>query len=118
MPHIAYCTDRHDLGDERQTALADHHAYIETILDRVAVAGPVTPAPGATTEASCFIYHTDDREEARQLLETTDSPVAEIGEAVGYVDTPSFRRVFKRKTGLTPAEHRKMFGKSRFSGYA
>ncbi len=57
-------------------------------------------------------------EEARQLLETTDCPVAEVGEAVGYADTPSFRRLFKRKTGLTPAEHRKMFGLSRFSNYS
>ncbi len=56
-------------------------------------------------------------EEARQLLETTDCTVTEVGEAVGYVDTPSFRRLFKRKTGLTPVEHRKMFGQSRFSKY-
>ena len=69
MPHIAYCTDRKDLGDQRQTALADHLAYIETILDRIAVAGPVASGPDGSTEASCFIYHTDDREEARQLLE-------------------------------------------------
>ncbi len=57
-------------------------------------------------------------EEARQLLETTGSSVADVGEAVGYLDTPSFRRLFKRRTGLTPAEHRKMFGQSRFSNYS
>ncbi|WP_050606161.1 GlxA family transcriptional regulator [Ruegeria sp. 6PALISEP08] len=57
-------------------------------------------------------------EEARQLLETTDCSVVEVGEAVGYADTPSFRRLFKRKTGLTPVEHRKMFGLSRFSNYS
>ena len=56
-------------------------------------------------------------EEARQLLETTDSPVAEIGEDVGYADTASFRRLFKRRTGLSPAEHRRMFGASRFARY-
>ncbi|RYH08817.1 GlxA family transcriptional regulator [Tropicimonas sp. IMCC6043] len=56
-------------------------------------------------------------EEARQLLETTSSPVSEIGEEVGYLDAPSFRRLFKRKTGLTPTEHRKMFGQTRFSRY-
>ncbi|MEM7302459.1 MAG: helix-turn-helix domain-containing protein [Pseudomonadota bacterium] len=57
-------------------------------------------------------------EEARQLLETTECSVAEVGEAVGYVDTPSFRSLFKRKTGLTPTEHRNMFGHSRFSSYS
>ncbi|MCR9108608.1 helix-turn-helix domain-containing protein [Marivita sp. XM-24bin2] len=56
-------------------------------------------------------------EEARQLLETSELSVADVGEAVGYFDTPSFRKLFKRKTGLTPAEHRKMFGKARFSKY-
>ena len=57
-------------------------------------------------------------EEARQLLEVTGNSVADIGEEVGYIDTPSFRRLFKRKTGLTPAEHRKMFGQSRYSNYS
>ena len=56
-------------------------------------------------------------EEARQLLETTDAPIAEIGEEVGYVDTVSFRRLFKRRTGITPTEHRTMFGKRWFARY-
>ena len=56
-------------------------------------------------------------EEARQMLETTDMPVSEIGFEVGYADTASFRRLFKRKTGLTPAEHRRMFGPARFLRY-
>lgn len=56
-------------------------------------------------------------EEARQLLETTNKPVAEIGEEVGYLDPSSFRRLFKRQTGLSPAEHRNMFGARRFTRY-
>lgn len=56
-------------------------------------------------------------EEARQLLETTDAPVSEIGEEVGYEDTASFRRLFKRRTGVSPAEHRRMFGTRRFARY-
>lgn len=56
-------------------------------------------------------------EEARQMLEATEEPIASIGEDVGYFDTASFRRLFKRKTGLSPAEHRKMFGKRRFARY-
>lgn len=57
-------------------------------------------------------------EEARQLLETTDFPIAGIGEEVGYTDTASFRRLFKRRTGLAPAEHRRMFGTRRFARYS
>ncbi|MBF9032433.1 helix-turn-helix domain-containing protein [Rhodobacterales bacterium HKCCE3408] len=56
-------------------------------------------------------------EEARQLLETSSAPVAEVGEQVGYEDTAYFRRLFKKKTALTPAEHRRMFGTARFSHF-
>jgi transcriptional regulator GlxA family with amidase domain len=56
-------------------------------------------------------------EEARQMLETGDSSITDIGEEVGYTDTASFRRLFKRETGLSPAEHRRMFGTIRFARY-
>ncbi len=56
-------------------------------------------------------------EEARQMLETTNMPVAEIGDEVGYTDTATFRRLFKRRTGLTPVEHRNLFGAPRFDRY-
>jgi transcriptional regulator GlxA family with amidase domain len=48
-------------------------------------------------------------EEAKQLLETSDISVEEIGQAVGYEDPTSFRRLFKRKGGLTPAAYRRKF---------
>ncbi len=53
--------------------------------------------------------HTIRVEEAKQLLETTDSHVDEIAETVGYEDASSFRRLFKRKAGLTPAAYRRKF---------
>jgi transcriptional regulator GlxA family with amidase domain len=57
-------------------------------------------------------------EEAKQLLESSDAPVEQIGMEVGYEDAASFRRLFKRTTGLTPAEHRRMFGRKRFDRYS
>lgn len=48
-------------------------------------------------------------EEAKQLLETTDEPTDAIAPAVGYEDPASFRRLFKRETGLTPGEYRRRF---------
>ena len=48
-------------------------------------------------------------EEAKRLLETNDIGVEEIGHAVGYEDSTSFRRLFKRKAGLTPAAYRRKF---------
>lgn len=48
-------------------------------------------------------------EEAKRLLETSDLPVDEISAETGYSDTSFFRRLFKRLTGLTPSNYRRMF---------
>jgi len=43
------------------------------------------------------------------MLETSDLPVDEIGATVGYEDPTFFRRLFKRKTGMTPHRYRRKF---------
>jgi transcriptional regulator GlxA family with amidase domain len=48
-------------------------------------------------------------EEAKRLLETGHLPVDEISVAVSYEDPSFFRRLFKRCTGLTPSQYRRMF---------
>jgi transcriptional regulator GlxA family with amidase domain len=48
-------------------------------------------------------------EEAKQMLETSNAPIDEIGQEVGYADPTHFRRLFKRLTGLTPAHYRRQF---------
>ena len=48
-------------------------------------------------------------EAAKQMLEADTTNVEDISSAVGYDDPASFRRVFKRKVGLTPASYRKKF---------
>lgn len=45
--------------------------------------------------------------EAQRLLGTTDMPVAEIVEEVGYCDDKHFRRLFHKVTGMNPLEYRK-----------
>jgi transcriptional regulator GlxA family with amidase domain len=48
-------------------------------------------------------------EEAKQMLETTGEPVEAVAEAVGYEDPAFFRRLFKRRTGVSPARYRQRF---------
>ena len=48
-------------------------------------------------------------EEAKRLLESEAISVEEVGHRVGYEDPTSFRRLFTRKAGLTPAAYRKKF---------
>ncbi len=44
---------------------------------------------------------------AKELLESTSYTVSEIGAIVGYDNPLYFSRIFKKQTGLSPAEYRK-----------
>lgn len=48
-------------------------------------------------------------EAAKRRLETGKDAIDEIAEDIGYANHAFFRRVFKRCTGLTPGEYRRMF---------
>lgn len=55
-----------------------------------------------------YVHHLRT-EQAKRMLETSGLPVDEIGAAVGYEDPTFFRRLFKRKTGMTPHRYRLKF---------
>jgi transcriptional regulator GlxA family with amidase domain len=46
-------------------------------------------------------------EEAKRRLERTNEPIDQISYAVGYEDPASFRRLFKRITGVSPGTYRR-----------
>lgn len=52
-------------------------------------------------------------EAAKQTLETTSEPIDVITRQVGYEDTNSFRKLFKKNTGLSPKEYRDRFTRLR-----
>lgn len=54
--------------------------------------------------------HTLRLEEAKHLLERTQTPIEGIAMEVGYEDASFFGRLFRRKVGLTPARYRRRFG--------
>ncbi|MGH2671523.1 MAG: helix-turn-helix domain-containing protein [Actinomycetota bacterium] len=45
---------------------------------------------------------------ARMLLRSTDRPVARIAAEVGFGDERYFRRIFKRRVGLTPGQFQRL----------
>jgi transcriptional regulator GlxA family with amidase domain len=53
-------------------------------------------------------------EEAKHLLESEQCSVEEVCRYVGYEDLASFRRLFKRKVGVTPGDYRRHLGVTRF----
>lgn len=50
-------------------------------------------------------------ERARKMLEESDFNVDAVMNKIGYEDSSSFRRLFKKKTGLTPTEYRNRFSR-------
>jgi transcriptional regulator GlxA family with amidase domain len=46
-------------------------------------------------------------EEAKQLLETSEMPLEEIADEVGYAEPASFRRLFRRLVGVSPSAYRR-----------
>ena len=56
---------------------------------------------------SQYIWHRR-MEEVIRLLVNTDAPLKEIIESVGYLDAPNFIRKFKKETGYTPGQYRKL----------
>jgi transcriptional regulator GlxA family with amidase domain len=54
-------------------------------------------------------------EDAKRRLERTTAPIDQISWRVGYEDAASFRRLFKRITGITPGDYRRKFSVPHFT---
>jgi transcriptional regulator GlxA family with amidase domain len=53
--------------------------------------------------------HTMRVEEAKHMLEAGDQRIEMIALDLGYEDASFFRRLFRRRVGMTPSEYRKRF---------
>jgi len=80
------CLDKAGEGaaDERQKYLMDHFKYIETIMDRILVAGPIFADDKQTIIGSVLIYKTEDKAVAREMLESDPYFSADIWDSVVY----------------------------------
>jgi transcriptional regulator GlxA family with amidase domain len=104
-----------------QVWIAENYASANPVAQMAARAGLKVRTFGrrfrsATGYEPMSYVHAIRVEEAKQLLETSGISADEIGRAVGYEDPTSFRRLFKRKAGLTPVAYRRKFVKIILSG--
>jgi len=65
----------------------------------------------ATATGSTIIGYVQDIriEEAKRLLEAGDTSADDIAQLVGYENLAFFRKLLKRRTGLTMGKYRRMF---------
>lgn len=97
-----------------QEWIANHYEYADAVAEMCVQSGlpkrTFDRRFNAATGYSPLNYIQALRiEEAKQLLETTDTPIEQIGRDVGYEDAASFRRLFKRLANMSPGDYRKNF---------
>jgi transcriptional regulator GlxA family with amidase domain len=94
--------------------LADHFSEPRAVAAVVATCGTAERSLKrrfkAATGSTIIEYVQNLRvEAAKQLLESSEASSDEIASGVGYENPAFFRRLFKRLTGLTPGEYRRLF---------
>ncbi len=67
----------------------------------------------ATNNSVLEYVHRVKMEAAKRSFETSRKNINEVMYDVGYTDTKAFRTIFKKVTGLTPAEYRNKYNKLR-----
>lgn len=97
--------------------LNEHFAATDALSHAVAQAGiperSMKRRFKAATGLSLIQYIQNLRiERGKELLESSDMPVEEVSEQVGYSDASFFRRLFRRLVGLSPVAYRRMFAAS------
>lgn len=94
-----------------QEWLADHYFDSDPVFEMIRQSGLSRRTFGrrfqaATGHAPLDYVQRVRIEEAKQLLETGNGSVEQVAYEVGYCDTVSFRRLFKRMVGETPTAYR------------
>lgn len=94
-----------------QTWLADNYATANPVTAMVARSGLAERTfkrqfKAATGYAPVDYVQSMRIEEAKQMLETEPTAIEEIAVAVGYEDPTFFRKLFRRRVGVTPAQYR------------
>ncbi|AJS60328.1 helix-turn-helix domain-containing protein [Paenibacillus sp. IHBB 10380] len=88
----------------------DHNLSLETISFEFAISPSHVSRSFKEKMGLNFIPYIWQKrmEEVMHQLKTTNDPLKDIIMRVGYLDTPNFIRKFKKETGLTPGQYRKL----------
>ena len=116
LPFATMQPQRHEDGviEKCQSWIAEHYAAPNPVARMVESSGLATRTfkrrfKAATGYAPVDYVQALRVEEAKQLLETTDKPTDQVAHMIGYEDPAFFRRLFKRRTGVTPGRYRRQF---------
>jgi transcriptional regulator GlxA family with amidase domain len=101
-----------------QVWIAEHYRESAPVAAMVRLSGLAERSfkrrfQAATGMAPLEYVHTLRLEEAKQMLESGDTPIEAIANEVGYEDAGFFGRLFRRQVNLTPAQYRRRFGAMR-----
>ncbi|GIQ71149.1 helix-turn-helix domain-containing protein [Xylanibacillus composti] len=91
-----------------ETRYADLNLSLQTIADALGMSPAYVSRVFRKAESvAIHAYIRETRlQHALRLLETSDSPIADIMERVGYGNVSNFFRHFKKRYGTTPKEYR------------
>ncbi|MCM3339394.1 helix-turn-helix domain-containing protein [Paenibacillus sp. MER TA 81-3] len=107
-------SEQHSLMDEIIAHVDEQYANYNLSLEQLAQKYSISSSylsrafkEKTGSNFSQYIWQRRMDEVIRQLLTTSD-PLKDIIVRVGYLDTPNFIRKFKKETGYTPGQYRKL----------
>lgn len=94
--------------------LAEHFSVsgaVQRVVDRAGIPERTLKRRFKSATGTTLIEYLQNLrvEAAKRLLESSSAAVDDISVQVGYEDPSFFRRLFKRSTGLSPGEYRRLF---------
>lgn len=81
---LVFARDVADSAPRRAAANAEHMAYIDSIVERILVAGPKYDSEGLRIVGSVYVLAVQDEDEARALVEADPFHAAGVWASVEY----------------------------------
>ena len=95
---LKYVSENFMMPDICMTSICDYFHYSQSFISKIF---------RETKYQTIKQYITEKRlEKAKELIEKTDMQINKISQTVGYVNTQSFLKIFKKFCGETPREYR------------